>query len=280
MCHDEDLPREDLLSDVKETDIHPTAIVSPRAELDLGVKVGPFSIISEDVRIGRGTVIGPHVQVDRWTELGEDNQVFFGCTLGNPSKDRKYGGWRSWVRIGNRNILRENVSLSRATAEEGATVLGHDNLLMNLVTIAHDSEVGNRTIMANLATLGGHVIVEDDARLGAQSAFHPFVRVGKMAMCGGCSKFVKDIPPFTVADGHPGRVRGLNVVGIRTSKVNPMSSLSPETVKRLKSAYHVLFRSKLPHNEAIAKVRSEVEPDDEVEHLLKFIETSQRGIGV
>ena len=272
--------RDVLVSDGKETRIHPTAILSPKAELDVGVEVGPFSIIAEDVRIGRGTVIGPHVQVDRWTEIGEDNQVFFGCSLGNPSKDRKYGGWRSHVRIGNRNIFRENVSLSRATVEHGATVLGDDNLLMNFVSIAHDSEVGDRTIMANLATLGGHVIVEDDARLGALSAFHPFVRVGKMAMCGGCSKFVKDVPPFTVADGHPGRVRGLNVVGIRTSKVNPMSALAPETIKRLKSAYHILFRSKLRQEQAIAKVREEVEPDGEVEHLLRFIEGSQRGIGI
>jgi len=264
----------------KETRIHPTAIVAPEAEIDVGVEVGPFSVIAEDVRIGRGTVIGPHVQIDRWTTLGEDNRVFFGSTLGNPSKDRKYGGWRSWVRIGDRNVIRENVSISRATVEDGATVLGDDNLLMNLVTVAHDTTIRNRTIMANLATLGGHVIVEDDARLGAQAAFHPFVRVGKMAMCGGCSKFVKDVPPFTVADGHPGRVRGLNVVGIRTSKVNPMSSLSPETLRRLKKAYHLLFRSKLPQDEAIAKVRAEVEHDAEVEYLLSFIEGSERGISI
>jgi UDP-N-acetylglucosamine acyltransferase len=268
------------MSDVSETRIHPTAIVSPKAELDSGVEIGPFSIVNEDVRIGRNTVIGPHVQIDRWTILGEENQVFFGCTVGNPSKDRKHGGWRSWARIGDRNILRENVSISRATAEDGATVLGDDNLLMNFVTIAHDSAIGNRTIMANLVTLGGHVIVEDDARLGAQAAFHPFVRVGKMAMCGGCSKFVKDVPPFTVADGHPGRVRGLNIVGIRTSKVNPLSSLPPESITLLKKAYHILFRSKLAVDEAMARVRGEVEPNDDVEYLLKFIESSKRGISM
>lgn len=268
------------MSDPSETRIHPTAIVASKAELDSGVEVGPFSIVSEDVRIGRNTVIGPHVQIDRWTILGEENQVFFGCTLGNPSKDRKYGGWRSWARIGDRNILRENVSISRATAEEGETSLGDDNLLMNFVTIAHDSKIANRTIMANLATLGGHVVVEDDARLGAQSAFHPFVRVGKMAMCGGCSKFVKDVPPFTVADGHPARVRGLNIVGIRTSKVNPMSALPPETIRLLKKAYQILFRSKLVLEEAVARVRAETEPNGEVEHLLKFIESSDRGISV
>jgi UDP-N-acetylglucosamine acyltransferase len=220
------------------------------------------------------------VQIDRWTILGEENQVFFGCTLGNPSKDRKYGGWRSWVRIGDRNVLRENVSISRATAEDGATVVGDDNLLMNFVSIAHDSEIGNRTIMANVATLGGHVFVEDDARLGGQTGYHPFVRIGKMAMCGACSKFVKDVPPFTVADGHPGRIRGLNIVGIRTSKINPMASLPPESITLLKKAYSILFRSKLSLEDAITRVRGEVEPNNEVEYLLQFIESSERGISI
>ncbi len=260
--------------------IHPTAIVSPKAELGEDVEVGPFSIISEDVQIGRGTVIGPHVQIDRWTTIGEECQVFFGCTVGNPSKDLKYGGWRSYARVGNRNVLREYISISRATTEEGATIIGDDNLLMNWVNIAHDAVIGNRTIMTNFATIGGHVVIEDDTRLGAHTAFHPFVRVGKMAMAGACSKFVQDVPPFTVADGHPAAVRGLNIIGIRTSKINPLSSLPPETIQLLKRAYRILFRSKTNLTLAIERVRREVEPNAEVEYLLNFIENSQRGIGV
>ncbi|MCZ6675839.1 MAG: acyl-ACP--UDP-N-acetylglucosamine O-acyltransferase [Candidatus Poribacteria bacterium] len=260
--------------------IHPTAIVSPKAELGEDVEVGPFSIIGEDVEIGRGTVIGPHVQIDRWTTIGEECQIFFGCTLGNPSKDLKYGGWRSYARIGNRNVLREYVSISRATTEDGATIIGDDNLLMNWVNIAHDSVIGNRTIMANLTTIGGHVTIEDDARIGAHAAFHPFVRVGKMAMAGACSKFVQDVPPFTVADGHPARIRGLNIVGLRTSKVHPLASLSPETINHLKQAYRILFRSEFNLKQAIRQVRDELEPDEEVKYLLKFIENSTRGIGI
>jgi len=260
--------------------IHPTAIVSPKAELGEDVEVGPFSIISEDVQIGRGTVIGPHVQIDRWTTIGEECQVFFGCTVGNPSKDLKYGGWRSYARVGNRNVLREYISISRATTEVGATIIGDDNLLMNWVNIAHDAVIGNRTIMTNFATIGGHVVIEDDTRLGAHTAFHPFVRVGKMAMAGACSKFVQDVPPFTVADGHPAAVRGLNIIGIRTSKINPLSSLPPETIQLLKRAYRILFRSKTNLTLAIERVRREVEPNAEVEYLLNFIENSQRGIGV
>ncbi len=259
--------------------IHPTAIVSPKAELGEDVEVGPFSIIGDDVQIGRGTVIGPHVQIDRWTIIGEECQIFFGCTLGNPSKDRKYGGWRSYARIGDRNVLREYVSISRATTEDGATVIGDENLLMNWVNIAHDTVVGSRTIMANFATLAGHVVIEDDTRLGAHAAVHQFVRIGKMALAGACSKIVQDIPPFVLSEGHPARVRSLNVIGLRTSQINPLSSLSPETIQLLKKTYRILFRSKLPLKDAIDRVRLEVKPNEEVEYLLNFIENSKRGIG-
>ncbi len=260
--------------------IHPTAIIHPKAELGENVEVGPFSIISEDVQIGRGTVIGPHVQLDRWTAVGEECQIFFGCTIGNPSKDLKYGGWQSYARIGDRNVLREYVSISRATTEDGATVIGDDNLLMNWVNIAHDTAVGNRTIMANFATIAGHVVIEDDTRIGAHAAIHQFVHVGKMAMVGACSKFVQDIPPFIISDGHPARVRSLNIVGIQTSQIHPMALLPPETIQRLKSAYRILFRSKVNLTQAITQVRREIEPDEEVEYLLNFIENSNRGIGV
>ncbi len=259
--------------------IHPTAIVSPKAELGEDVEVGPFSIIGDDVQIGRGTVIGPHVQIDRWTIIGEECQIFFGCTLGNPSKDRKYGGGRSYARIGNRNVLREYVSISRATTEDAATVIGDENLLMNWVNIAHDTVVGSRTIMANFATLAGHVVIEDDTRLGAHAAVHQFVRIGKMALAGACSKIVQDIPPFVLSEGHPARVRSLNVIGLRTSQINPLSSLSPETIQLLKKTYRILFRSKLPLKDAIDRVRLEVKPNEDVEYLLNFIENSKRGIG-
>ena len=176
------------------TNIHPTAIISPKSELGEGVSIGPYTLVEDHVQIGANTVIGPHVQIEKWTTIGEDCQVFFGATLGNPSKDLKYNGERSYVRIGNRNVLREYVSISRSTFEDGETVIGDDNLLMNWVNIAHDSIIGNRTIMANFATLAGHVTIEDDVRLGAYAALHQFVRVGKMAMAGGCSKIVQDIP--------------------------------------------------------------------------------------
>jgi len=260
--------------------IHETAIVHPKAELADDVEVGPYSIISEYVKIERGTKIGPHVQIDRWTTIGEDCQFFFGCTIGNPSKDLKYGAWRSYAIIGDRNIFREYVSMSRATAEEAATIIGNDNLFMNWVNIAHDCVIGNNVIMANLATLGGHVIIEDNCRIGAKTAYHQFVRVGTMSMSGACSYFSKDVPPFTLSAGNPAKVRGLNLIARRTSKVNPMRVLPPHTITLLKRAFRILFRSKLNMSQAIKKVRETVEPNEEVEYLLRFIESSKRGIGM
>ncbi|RKU23979.1 acyl-[acyl-carrier-protein]--UDP-N-acetylglucosamine O-acyltransferase [Candidatus Poribacteria bacterium] len=262
-----------------ETNIHPTAIISPKATLEEGVKIGPYSLISEDVYIGRGTVIGPHVQIEKWTTIGEECKIFFGATIGNESKDLKYGGWRSYVKIGNRNILREYVSISRSTFEEGATTVGDNNLLMNWVNIAHDSIVGNRTIMANFVSLAGHVVIEDDVRLGAHAALHQYVRVGKMAMAGGFSKIVQDIPPFMLSAGQPARVRSLNRIGIRTSRINPLSQLTSETLAELKKAFRILFRSGLPLKHAVARVKEELEATPEVEYLLEFIEASKRGIG-
>ena len=264
---------------MQETNIHPTAIISPKATLDAGVTVGPYSLISEDVHIGRGTVIGPHVQIEKWTTIGEECEIFFGATIGNKSKDLKYDGWRSYVKIGNRNILREYVSISRSTFEEGATLVGDNNLLMNWVNIAHDSIVGNRTIMANFVSLAGHVVIEDDVRLGAHAALHQYVRVGKMAMAGGFSKIVQDVPPFMLSAGQPARVRSLNRIGIRTSQINPLSQLTPETLAALKKAFRILFRSGLPLKHAVTRVKSELEITPEVEYLLEFIETSKRGIG-
>ena len=262
-----------------ETNIHPTAIISPKAILEEGVKVGPYSLIGEDVHIGRGTVIGPHVQIEKWTTIGEDCKIFFGATIGNESKDLKYDGWRSYVKIGHRNILREYVSISRSTFEEGATIVGDNNLLMNWVNLAHDTIVGNRTIMANFVSLAGHVVIEDDVRLGAHAALHQYVRVGKMAMAGGFSKIVQDIPPFMLSAGQPARVRSLNRIGIRTSRINPLSQLTAETLAELKKAFRILFRSGLPLRHAVARVKEELEATPEVEYLLEFIESSKRGIG-
>ena len=255
--------------------IHETAIVHQGAELGEDVEVGPYSIIGENVRIGRGTRIWPHVHLEGWTTIGEDCQIFTGATIGNDSKDLKYEqGSRTFAIIGDRNVIREYASISRATGKDDATVIGDDNLLMTFVHVAHDCKIGNNTILASLATLGGHVVIEDKAIIGAQAAFHQFVKVGTMALAGACSKVVQDIPPYMISDGFPASVRGLNVVGLRRNGV------SPEARLLLKRAYRLLFRSNLNTTQALEKIREEVEMCGEVAHLLEFIESSERGIGV
>jgi UDP-N-acetylglucosamine acyltransferase len=255
--------------------IHETAIIHPGAELGEDVEVGPYSIIGENVKIGRGTKIWPHVHLEGWTNIGEDCQIFTGATIGNDSKDLKYEqGSRTFAIIGDRNVVREYASISRATGKDDATVIGNDNLLMTFVHVAHDCKIGNNIILASFATLGGHVAIEDRAIIGAQAAFHQFVKVGTMALAGACSKVVKDIPPYMISDGFPASVRGLNVVGLRRNGV------SPEARLLLKRAYRLLFRSNLNTTQALEKIREEVEMCEEVAHLLEFIESSERGIGV
>lgn len=259
--------------------IHETAIVHPKCELDTDVEVGAFTIIGEHVKIGKGTKVGARVNLEGWTSIGENCEIHTGAIIGHSSTDLKYKGWKSHVIVGDRNVIREYVTISRATAVEGATIIGSDNLLMHFVNIAHDTVIGNGVIMANLATLAGYVSVEDGARIGAQAAIHQYVRIGKMSMAGACSKFVQDVPPFMLSDGHPAKVCGLNTIGLKTAPIHSMRALSPHTITLLKKAYKILFRSNINLSQAIEKVRNEVEPDSEVKYLLDFIENSKRGIG-
>jgi len=255
--------------------IHETAIVHPGAQLDADSEIGPYSIVGENVKIGSGTKIGPHVHLEGWTTIGKDCRIFTGAVIGNESKDLKYNpGDRTFVIIGDRNVIREYASISRATGKDDATEIGNDNLLMTYVHVAHDCKIGNNTILASFATLGGHVTIEDKAIIGAQASIHQFARVGTMALAGACAKIVQDIPPYVISDGYPAHVRCLNTVGLRRNGV------SPQTRLLLKKAYRLLFRSDLNRTQAVKRVREELEMCEEVEHLLDFIETSQRGVGV
>jgi UDP-N-acetylglucosamine acyltransferase len=255
--------------------IHETAIVHPEAELGEDVEVGPYSIIEDEVKIGNRTEIGPYVHIKKWSTIGEDCHIYESVVIGSEPKDLKHKpGSRSYVIIGDRNAIHEFTSIARATAAEASTEIGNDNLLMAYVHIAHDCTIGNRTILASFATLGGHVIIEDKAIVGAQSSIHQFVRVGTLGFAGACAKIVQDVPPYTIADGYPARVRCLNTVGL------VRNGISPEKRILLKRAFKILFRSKLNRIQAIKKVQEEVEMCDEIKHLLSFIESSERGIGV
>ncbi|HGE72453.1 TPA: acyl-ACP--UDP-N-acetylglucosamine O-acyltransferase [Candidatus Poribacteria bacterium] len=255
--------------------IHETAIVHPKAEIGDDVEIGPFSIIDEDVKIGARTKIGPYVHIKRWSTIGEDCNIYESVVIGSEPKDLKHKpGDRSFVIIGDRNNIHEYTSIARATGTDQITRIGDDNLLMAYVHVAHDCVIGNKTILASFATLGGHVMVEDRAIIGAQSSMHQFVRIGTLAFAGACAKIVQDVPPYIIADGYPASVRCLNTVGLIR---NGMPS---EKRLLLKRAFRILFRSNLNRSQAIDKVRKEVEMCEEIEHLLEFIESSKRGIGV
>ncbi len=253
--------------------IHPTAIVSPDAKLAKGVEIGPYSIIGGDVIIGKNTVIGPHTVIDDYTHIGEDCRIFQFCSIGAPPQDLKFAGEKTRVVIGNFNTIREFVTINRSTAADiGVTMMGDHNLIMASCHIAHNCKLGNHVIMSNGAALAGHVHVEDYAIISGLTGVHQFCRVGAHCMIGGCSAAVKDVPPYTIAQGNHAKLYGLNLIGLKRR------NFSEKSIKAISEAYRIIFRSKMLLEEAVRKAEAEVEDLPEVRHFLKFIKESERGI--
>lgn len=253
--------------------IDPRAIVDPAAKIAPGVAVGPFSIIGPDVEIGDGCEIGPHVVIRGPTRIGRENRVFQFASIGEIPQDKKYKGEETVLEIGDRNVIREFVTMHRGTMQGGGvTRIGNDNLLMANVHIAHDCIVGNHTIFANNASLAGHVIVEDYVILGGYSLVHQFCNIGAYSFSAAASLITKDVPPFVLVSGHMARPYGLNTEGMRRR------GFDAETVRRLRNAYRILYRSNLPLAQAIEKLR-EIAPEcPEVGRIADFVERSRRGI--
>ena len=251
--------------------IHPTAIVHPSAQLGGDVEIGPYSIIAEDVVIGDATVIHGHVMIDRYTRLGARNQVFFGAALGGIPQDRKFKGERSYLRIGDGNLIREFVTLHRATGEDLDTVIGDDNMLMSYAHLGHNCRLGSGVMMANAAMVGGHSAIDDRAVIGAMVGLHQFMRVGELAMIGGYSRVVQDVPPFMMAEGRPCEVVGLNSVGLRRAGV------PPEVQSDLKTAHRLLYRADLNRSQAVERIRAEVNSSREITVLLDFLSRIKEG---
>lgn len=253
--------------------IHPTAIVSPQAQVDDGVSIGPYAVVGDNVVIGPGTRIGPHAVIDPFVEIGPECQIFQFASVGAVPQSLKFKGEETWTKIGSRCIIREFVTINRGTADGGGvTHIGDDCLLMAYAHIAHDCILGNNVVMANNATLAGHVTIGNHATVGGLSAIHQFVRVGDYAFLGGKSVVVKDITPYVLASGDRAALHGLNQVGLKRQ------GFSPETLKQLKKTYRLIFRIGLTLNEAIERVMAEVEPIPEVTAFIEFIKSSERGI--
>ncbi len=252
--------------------IHPTAIVSQKAKLADDVGVGPYAVIGDNVKINAGTKIGAHCLIDGNTSIGKSCDIFTGSVIGSRPQDLKYNDEKSFLEIGNNNIIRGYSTFNPGTQEGSKTIVGDNNLFMVYSHIAHDCRVGNNCIIANNGTLAGHVVIEDNAVIGGLVAIHQFVRVGKLSIIGGCSKVVQDIPPFSTCDGHPALVYGLNLIGLRRHKI------PRESMKQLNRAFKTLFNSGLSIKHAIEKMEKEITACDEVSYLINFIKDSQRGM--
>ena len=252
--------------------IHPTAIVDKKAKLADNVEVGPYAIIGPNVEIEKGTVIGPRANIEGYTTLGEGNRIFTGAVIGSAPQDLKYKGQKSFLKIGKNNTIREYVTMNSGTEEGTFTSVEDGNLFMAYSHVAHNCKVGNNCVIANAGTLAGHVTLEDKVVLGGFAGVHQFTRVGKMAIIGGCSKVVQDIPPFSTCDGNPARIYGLNLIGVRRA------GMSQKAQAELKKAFKILFHSKLVLKNGIEKVKKEIASIEEVEYLLNFLKDSERGI--
>jgi UDP-N-acetylglucosamine acyltransferase len=253
--------------------IHPTAIIQPGAKIADNVSIGPFSVIGENVSIGSGTTVAAHVVIEGWTEIGSDNQLYQFSSIGAPPQDLKYAGEQTCLKIGDRNRIREFVTLNRGTAEGGGvTSIGNDNLFMAYSHVAHDCIVNDHAILANGATLAGHVEIESSAILGGLSAVHQFCRIGCHTMISGGAMVAQDIPPYTVAQGDRAKTMGLNLIGMKRR------GFSEETIRGIKKAYRIIFRSGMRLEEALVMVVKELESTAELDHFVNFIKQSQRGI--
>jgi UDP-N-acetylglucosamine acyltransferase len=254
-------------------DIHATTIVHPKAQLGANVVIGPYSVIGPDVVIGDDTWIGAHAVIEGRTTLGKANRVFHSAVVGAPPQDLKYRGETTFLRIGDRNTIREFASLHLACIEGEATEIGDGCLIMAYAHVAHNCRIGNGVILANSVNLAGHVEVHDFASVGGLTPVHQFVRIGAYAFVGGGSRVPKDVIPFVKAGGIPIQLAGINTIGLERR------GFDPDRRALLQRAYRVLFRSGLNVSQALARLKSEFDPaDEDIQTLVRFIERSERGI--
>lgn len=254
--------------------IHPSAVVSPKAQIGNDVEIGPYCVIGDEVQIGDRTRLHAHLVLEGPITIGADNEFYPFSSIGARSQDLKYSGEPTHAIIGDRNTFREFVTVHRGTTAELPTKIGSDNNFLAYAHIAHDSVVGNHCILSNAATLGGHVTVEDYVILSGLAGVHQFCRVGAHAMIGGCTKIVQDVPPFTIADGHPALLRGINIVGLQRR------GFSEQDIRALKNAYKTLFLKKDANLAAQTELlsSSEAAKNEHVLRILDFLQSSERGV--
>ena len=251
--------------------VHPTAIIHPEAEIGPDCEIGPYCVIGENVALGAGCRLHSHVVIDGHTRLGQGNQIFPFASIGLKTQDLKWKGGLTRTQIGDFNNIRENVTIHSATSDGEVTTIGSNNNILAGSHIGHNVTMGNHVIVS-MAALAGHVLVEDYAVVGGLSAVHQFCRLGTMSMIGGCSKVVRDVAPFMMVDGNPAETRTINKVAL------DRNGMTEEVQAALRQAYKILFRDGLTIPNALAKAEQELPKLPQVQHLLQFMKTSERGV--
>ncbi|CAO95948.1 acyl-ACP--UDP-N-acetylglucosamine O-acyltransferase [Erwinia tasmaniensis] len=253
--------------------IHPTSIVEDGAVIGAGVQIGPFCVIGANVSIGEGTTLKSHIVVNGHTRIGKDNTVYQFASIGEANQDLKYAGEPTRVEIGDRNRIRESVTIHRGTVQsDGVTRVGDDNLLMVNAHVAHDCVVGNHCILANNATLAGHVIVDDYAIIGGMTAVHQFCTIGAHVMVGGCSGVAQDVPPYVIAQGNHATPFGINLIGLQRR------GFSKEALHAIRAAYKLLYRSGKTLDEVKPEIADIAQAHPEVQPFYDFFARSTRGL--
>jgi UDP-N-acetylglucosamine acyltransferase len=253
--------------------IHPTAIVESGAQLGADITIGAYAYVGPEVTLGDGCVLHHHANVEGFTTLGAQCEVFPFACIGTKTQDLKYRGGRVGVRIGDRNVFREYVSVHSATKDGEFTVIGNDNLLLAYCHVAHDCQLGSHIIASNEVGIAGHCLIDDRVTLGAKSGLHQFCRVGAHAMVGAMSKIVQDVPPYIIADGNPAIARSINKIGLERH------GFTPERLEAVKHAFRLFYRAGLNRTQALEKMHAHpLAGSVEFQAFLAFVEKSERGV--
>jgi len=253
-------------------EIHSTSVVDPKAEIASDVVIGPFTVIEYDVVIGEGTKIYNNVTINKGARIGKNNTIYPGSVISAPPQDLKYADEPTEIYIGDRNVIRESVTISRATAEVGKSFIGDNCLFMAYSHAGHDCLIGSNCIFANSVAIAGHVEIENNVRLGGLVGIHQFVKIGAYSMIGAHSMVVKDVLPYGLFSGNPLEYEGMNIIGLRRS------GFTDDIIETIKKAYKLIYKSGLNVSQAVEKIKSEINQTEEIKHILQFIEKSTRGI--
>jgi UDP-N-acetylglucosamine acyltransferase len=259
------------MSAAVEEGIHPTAIISRKAELGGNVSVGPYAIIGDGCAIGDGCTVAPHAVLERNVHLARNVRVGVGSVLGGDPQDLKFKGEETTVEIGEGSVIREYATINRGTAESMKTTVGRGCFIMSYVHLAHDCHIGDGVIISNNSQLAGHVTVDEKAIISGLVGFHQFTQVGRFSFVGGMSRVAKDVPPYVKAVGNPIKLYGLNTVGLERN------GFAEDTIRELKRAYRLFFKSELNVSQARERAETELKHIPEVVEFLRFFERSERG---